>query len=119
MNVALIGASCKPGRYAYLAFRLLREKGHAIFPVHPSLADIEGTPVFSSLKDIPLPVHTVTLYVSKVHSDAMVDEILNLHPARIIFNPGAENEDLQVAAEVAGIETLKACTLVLLRTEKF
>ena len=119
MNVALLGASDKPDRYAYLAFQLLREKGHTVFPVHPRLSDIEGVPVFSSLKDIPQPVHTVTLYISKVHSDAMIDQILAVHPARIIFNPGSENEALEVAAGMAGIETLHACTLVLLKIGKF
>ncbi|MBF0123097.1 MAG: CoA-binding protein [Candidatus Omnitrophica bacterium] len=119
MNVVLVGASRNPDRYAYLAFQLLREHGHTVFPVHPTLPDVDGVTVFSSIKAITGRIHTMTLYVSKVHSDTMIDEILAQHPSRIIFNPGAENDDLQASAKAAGIETLKACTLVLLTTGKF
>jgi hypothetical protein len=42
--------------------------------------------------------------------------ILSVHPQRIIFNPGTENEELSLLAEKKGIKTLEACTLVLLST---
>jgi hypothetical protein len=44
---------------------------------------------------------------------------LELNPKRIIFNPGAENDELLILAEQAGINTLEACTLVLLRTGQY
>ncbi|HRX06926.1 MAG TPA: CoA-binding protein, partial [Kiritimatiellia bacterium] len=59
MNVAILGASNKPERYSNQAVRLLAEKGHAVFPVHPALAEIDGHRVFKSLADIPEPVDTV------------------------------------------------------------
>ncbi len=49
----------------------------------------------------------------------MIDEILAAKPQRIIFNPGAENEELAAAASSAGIEVVEACTLVMLRTGLF
>ena len=39
--------------------------------------------------------------------------------ARIILNPGIENDDLQARAAVAEIKTLKVCTQVLLKIGKF
>lgn len=119
MNVVLIGASSRSDRYAYRAFQLLRRKGHTVFPVHPHLRDLEGQPVFASVTEIPGPVHTVTLYVSRVHSQAMIDDILMLKPERIVFNPGAENETLQMRAEALGIEAVSACTLALLTAGTF
>jgi hypothetical protein len=44
------------------------------------------------------------------------DFILNCHPKRIIFNPGAENEPLKKTAADNGIEVVDACTLVMLAT---
>lgn len=119
MNVAILGASQDPSRYAYLAFQLLRERGHSVFPVHPSTPDIDGVKVFRSLIDIPVVVHTLTLYVNKERSLGLIPEILKMRPSRIIFNPGAENEVLWQAAQDEGIGTVKACTLVLLRTGQF
>jgi len=42
------------------------------------------------------------------------EKIISLKPKRIIFNPGAENYSLMKKANEAGIETVEACTLVLL-----
>ncbi|HQY12539.1 MAG TPA: CoA-binding protein, partial [Ferruginibacter sp.] len=47
------------------------------------------------------------------------DYFLSLHPKRIIFNPGAENEELADLARANGIQPVEACTLVLLSTGQF
>ena len=44
-RVVILGASSKPDRYAYRAFRMLREHGHEVIPVHPALIEIEGVAV--------------------------------------------------------------------------
>jgi len=62
MNVAVLGASNKPERYSFQAVKRLAEKGHAVCPVHPALATIDGVPVFRQLGDIPVPLHTLTVY---------------------------------------------------------
>ncbi len=119
MNVAILGASNKPERYSNMALRLLAEKGHTVFPVHPALAEIDGHPVFKTLADIPEPLDTVTLYVSPALSTGMADVLLAARPRRVIFNPGTENPELETHLSAAGIDVLHACTLVLLRTSRF
>ena len=52
-------------------------------------------------------------------SDEYYDYILSLHPRRIIFNPGAENPELETLAAAHGIEPVEACTLVLLSTGQY
>ena len=42
------------------------------------------------------------------------DQIIALKPQRIIFNPGTENPALVQLANAAGIETIEACTLVMM-----
>ena len=119
MNVAILGASNKPERYSHQAVVLLAQKGHAVFPVNPALPEIEGHPVFKHLADIPVPLHTVTMYVGPALSTGMADSILAAKPQRVIFNPGTENPALEDQLAAAGIATLHACTLVLLRTGQF
>ena len=119
MNVAILGASNKPERYSYQAVVLLAEKGHTVFPVHPALAEIDGHSTFKRLADISEPLHTITMYVSPSHSTGMADEIISVHPSRIIFNPGTENPDEYDRLKAAGIEPIEACTLVMLRTGQF
>jgi adenylate kinase len=42
-----------------------------------------------------------------------------LKPKRVIFNPGTESEEIENTLKKAGIEPMRACTLVLLRTNQF
>ena len=119
MNVAVLGASNKPERYSHQAVVLLAQKGHAVYPIHPALAEIDGHRVFKKLADVPVPVHTVTLYVSPALSGGLAGDLLAARPARVIFNPGTENPELEAQLAGAGIAVVHACTLVLLRTGQF
>ncbi len=119
MNVAILGASNKPERYSHQAVVLLAKKGHAVFPIHPALAEIDGHRVFKRLADVPAPLHTVTLYVSPALSTGLAAELLAAKPTRVIFNPGTENPELEDKLAAAGIAVIRACTLVLLRTGQF
>ena len=119
-HVVVLGATAKPARYANQAIRLLRNKGYIhITPVHPKLAESEGLAVTHRLSDIQEPVDTLTLYVGPARLEPMTTDIVNLKPARVIFNPGTESTRLQQALDQAGIPWEEACTLVLLRTGQF
>ncbi len=119
MNVAVIGASNKPHQYSYQAVMLLKEKGHEVYPVHRRVKEIEGMRVYPSINDISDLVDTVTMYVGADVSDALIEDIIAKKPQRIIFNPGAENVNLEKKAREQGIITVNACTLVMLKTGQF
>lgn len=118
-NVAILGASNKPDRYAYKAFKMLREYDHKTFLVHPTLVSVEGEPVHARLTEITQKIDTLTMYVGPDISSKIKDDILQLKPRRVIFNPGSENHQLEQELTKAGIAVENACTLVLLRTEQF
>ena len=119
MNVAVIGASHKPSRYSYKAVKLLVEKEHTPFPVHPVIQTIDGIHVYKRLSDIAEPIDTVTVYLSAENSNKVADDILNSGAKRVIFNPGAENFELALKLKEKGIDVLEACTLVMLTTGQF
>ncbi|MFC1585690.1 CoA-binding protein [Fibrobacterota bacterium] len=118
-NTVVIGASDNPERTSYLAVQRLLAAGHRVFPVNPKLHDISGQKVFASISDIAEPVDTVSVYLRAEKSSVMADEIISASPRRIIFNPGAENPELEEAARAKGIITENACTLVLLSIGRF
>jgi len=118
-TVAVIGASPKPDRYAYKAMRMLREYGHKPLPINPAFAEVLGEPCYPKISDIREHIDTVTLYLRESRSTPLVEEILGAKPRRIIMNPGAENETLAEKARASGIEVIKGCTLVMLRTGQF
>ncbi len=119
MKVAVIGASNKSHRHSYQAIKLLMEKGHEVYPVHRRVREIEGIIVYASISDIDDRIDTVTMYVGAEASDALIEDIIVKKPTRIIFNPGAENPNLEKQAREQGISTINACTLVMLKTGQF
>ena len=59
-------------------------------------------------------IDTVTLYVGPKNQPYWYEYIFSLKPKRIIFNPGTESSELMDLAKAKGIETIEACTLVML-----
>jgi len=118
-RVAVLGASPKEERFAFKAMRLLKEHGHKPIPIHPAGHSVDGVPGLKSLSEIEQPVDTLTFYVNSKISNGLKDDILKLNPRRVIFNPGAENEELAEVLESANIEVVMACTLVMLDTGEF
>ena len=118
-RVVVVGASDNPERYSNRAVRLLIEHGHEVVPVNPAASSVEGLPVVPNLAGVSGHVDTVTLYVAAERSSTLEGPLVDLHPDRVIFNPGAENAALRARLEAHGIRTEDACTLVLLNTDQF
>ncbi|MDP0489511.1 MAG: CoA-binding protein [Verrucomicrobiota bacterium JB023] len=119
MNTAILGASPKPERYAHRAQVELLAQGHRAFPISPQGATILDTPGYTSILEIEEPIDTLTLYLSPSRLRPLVTDIIQASPRRVIFNPGTEARDVAEQLQGAGIETLEACTLVMLATGSF
>ncbi len=118
-TVVMLGASDNPDRYSNKAFRILREKNHDVVPVNPSLDTLEGVRVAHSLSEAPRNPNVLTVYVNAIRSTELSSDILALAPRTVIFNPGAENSELDRRLREVGIKTLNACSVVLLTTGRF
>ncbi len=118
-QVAVLGASPKEERYSFQAVRMLKERGHVPIPVHPAGHTVDGIEGVKSLGNITVEIDTLTVYVNEKISSQQEGLIISLSPRRVIFNPGAENDTLAEKLRESGIETIQACTLVMLRTGQF
>ena len=111
----VLGASDNPARYSYLAIQRLRSHGHPVVAIgrkDTRVGDVTINKEHLHFDD----VDTVTLYLNQKHQKEYYDYILSLKPQRIIFNPGAENDELSDLARKNNIKPVEACTLVLLST---
>ena len=114
----VLGASDNPSRYSYLAVHRLRRYGHPVVAIGRKNSLVGDVPIEKEKKEFS-DVHTVTLYLNQLHQKEYYNYILALKPHRIIFNPGAENEELADLAIKSGITPVEACTLVLLSTGQY
>jgi len=114
----VIGASENPDRYSNKAIIRLLARGHEVVAIGKTGGSVEGVKITKD-QVVTEDIDTVTLYLNPDHQKAYYDYILSLKPRRIIFNPGAENEELERLAAKEGINILEACTLVMLGTGQY
>ncbi len=114
----VLGASLKPERYSNRAIRSLRRHEYPVYAIGLRDGKVEDVEIIREKKNFE-DIDTVTLYLSQQNQKQYYDYILSLKPKRIIYNPGAENRELEKLAEKEGIENLEACTLVLLATDQY
>lgn len=114
----VLGATANTERTAYTAIHKLVNHGHEVVAVGLKEGEVAGIPIQTGqplIKDLD----TVTLYVGPKNQPLFYDYLLQLKPKRVIFNPGAENPELENKLRENGIEPVEACTLVLLSIGKY
>lgn len=114
----VLGASENPSRYSNLAIKRLTSHQHPVVAIGKKKGAVGPVIIETAQKQFE-DIDTVTMYLNPLRQQEYYDYILSLHPKRIIFNPGAENDELAELARKNGIEPMEACTLVLLSTGQF
>jgi uncharacterized protein len=117
-KTVVLGASENEERASNMAVRKLVAHDHPVIAIGKKAGLIKNVPIVEEL----LPqafIDTITLYLNEKNQKIYYDYIFSLNPKRIIFNPGAENDELEQLATKKGIKTMNACTLVLLSTNQY
>lgn len=114
-KTVVIGASLNPSRYANIVSHELRRRNREFVLVGIREGEVAGRKIMDLRGRPPIDgVDTLTLYLHARHQPEWYDYLLNLKPRRIIFNPGAENNEFAQMARQQGIIVEYACTLVML-----
>lgn len=114
----VIGASENPQRYSFMAINRLLEAHHNVRAIANRSGVVKHV-VFEREHILFDDIDTVTLYVNPTIQLLYKNYILQLKPRRVIFNPGTENEDFENELRANGIESIEACTLVMLSTGQY
>lgn len=114
----IIGATTNRGRYAYMAAERLHHIRADLVLLGTKKGEIFGSEILHSTENIK-DIDTVTLYINPSIQASYRDFLIALKPKRIIFNPGTENPELAAELAKLGVETLEACTLVMIGTGQY
>ena len=114
----VLGASENPSRYSFLVLNRLQSHKHPVVAIGKKKG-VVGDVAIETEKKHWEGVDTVTLYLNPKHQEEYYNYIMELNPKRIIFNPGAENDELASMAAKKGIQPVEACTLVMLATNQY
>ena len=114
----VIGGSENPARYSNMAIRSLRENGVEVVSIAKRAGKVLDVKIETEFPENE-NIHTVTMYLGAPRQPEYYNQLLELKPKRVIFNPGAENDEFAGMLENNGVEAVEACTLVMLSTGQF
>lgn len=109
----VLGASPNPDRYSHQAVVKLDTYGHSVAAIGAKQGNIGAVEIHDKKLNFK-EIDTVSIYLSAKNQENYQDYILSLKPKRVIFNPGAENDNFQRILQTKNIEAIEACTLVML-----
>ena len=101
-----------------MAIQSLRKHGNDVVALAKRAGKVIDTPIQTKFPESD-DIDTVTLYVGSKRQPEYYNQLLELQPKRVIFNPGTENEELVELLEEKGIEAIEVCTLVMLNTGQY
>lgn len=101
--IALVGHSDNPARTSYQIAKRLREFGYTVYPVNPTLHEIDGMPAYASLADVPQKIDIVNVFRRSEHLLSVVQEAIPLQPKAIWAQLGVEDDKAAQLAHQAGI----------------
>ena len=113
----VFGASLNPERYSNKVIQRLKQKNFDVIGFGNKEGDVNGVIIkteFPSHK-----VDTITMYMGARNQEPFINDILQLKPRRIIFNPGAENNILSKLAIDIGIDVVEGCSMVMLALDEY
>lgn len=105
-NWAVVGLANNPDRPAYGVAKLLKEKGHQIFPVHPKAESVHGEMGFKTLAEIPTQIEVVDCFVNSNLVGEVVDQAIAIGAKAVWLQLGVINETAVARAQAAGLLTV-------------
>ena len=103
-NIALIGVSTNKQKFGNTLLHELTRKGYTVFPVHPTLAEVEGIKCFSDIKTLPDQVTNLIIVVNPTATEQIVSQLKGSSIQRVWMHRGAGKE----SGSVVAIEACKA-----------
>jgi predicted CoA-binding protein len=112
-SVAVLGASADRRKYGNKAVRAYLRQGYEVFPVNPSVREVEGLKAYPDLDALPLStLDRVTVYVPPDVGIRLLEQIAAKRPKEVWFNPGSESDELLSKAEALGLPVITACSIL-------
>ena len=106
-TVAIVGASAHPQRASHGVWRYLQTASdYSLYLVNPTLTEIEGTPVYPSLADLPVPPDLVDVFRRREHLPAVLADTVKVGAKVLWLQLGLWHEQVARDGEAAGLQVV-------------
>jgi hypothetical protein len=111
-TVAIIGASADRSKYGNKAVRAYQSQGWDVYPINLHEDEIEGLRVYRSVRDVPVALNEVSVYLPPSRVIEVLPEIAEKGCEELWLNPGAESDEAVKEAERLGLNVIQACSII-------
>jgi len=111
--IAVVGYSDKPHRTSYRIGRYLREAGYKVYPVNPSVVEIDGVRSYANLAEVPEPIDIVNVFRRSEFLAEVVEQAIAVGAKAVWAQLGVVDELAAKKAEEAGLSVvMDRCIMV-------
>lgn len=111
--IAVVGHSDKPHRTSYQIAQFLRNVGYQVYPINPTVNEIDGQPSYASLKEVPESIDLVNIFRRSEYLPEIVDEAIAIGTKTIWAQLGISESASAQKAMKAGLNVvMDACIKV-------
>ena len=103
-TVAIVGASANPARASHEVWTFLRSRSDfELYLVNPTISEVEGTPVYPSLADLPVVPDLVDVFRRHEHLPSVLDDTIAVGAKTLWLQSGLRHEQVARDGAAAGL----------------
>ena len=106
-TVAIVGASANPARASHEVWTYLRSHSDfKLYLVNPTVSEVEGTPVYPSLADLPVVPDLVDVFRRHEYLPSVLDDTIAVGAKTLWLQSGLWHEQVARDGEAAGLHVV-------------
>ena len=102
--IAVVGHSDKPNRTSYQIAQYLRSAGYKVYPVNPTVDQIDGEKSYASLDAIPEAIDIVDVFRRSEFLEGVVEDATRVGAKAVWGQLGVRDDQAAAKAEAAGMD---------------
>jgi uncharacterized protein len=106
-TVAIVGASDNPLRPSYGVWQYLKSASHyELYLVNPTISEVEGTPVYPSLADLPVVPDLVDVFRRYEYLPGVLEDTIKVGAKTIWLQQGLWHDQVAHDGQAAGLHVV-------------
>lgn len=106
-TVAIVGASANPARASHEVWMYLKSvSDYELYLVNPTVSEVDGTPVYPSLAELPVVPDLVDVFRRREHLPAVLEETIAVGAKVLWLQLGLRDEQVARDGAAAGLQVV-------------
>jgi len=106
-TVAIVGASANPARASHEVWSYLKSaSSYELYLVNPMISEVDGTPVYPSLADLPVVPDLVDVFRRREHLPTVLEDAIQVGAKVLWLQLGLWHEQVARDGEAAGLQVV-------------